>query len=160
MISLKEASELVQSGKFDPEKDLPRVPPDVFHLLDRQAHSLLAYVLEAPGRGRDPIEGLMPVLKNLASVCGWYSTASVLTYRMASWYRPENVPDMPGSNDDFLDLMRALPALRGESGVAPLLILAKAGEDEALEITAGVIMCASVGYVESSLEERADIDAS
>lgn len=164
MISLGEASELVRSGKVDPKKDLPHVPQDVFRLLDSQASILLAYMLDASTQDREPIEKLMPVLKNLASVCGWYPTAAVLTSRFALWYRSGNVPSLftSESSDDLLDLVRALPEIRKGGGPVPWVavdfVLAKAGKDEALEITAGVIMCASMGYIESSLEKREEID--
>lgn len=160
MIDIIEASRIAASRG---PVETPLVWPDPPQLLQGASIDLLEDVIEATASGTNPINSLLPKLKALSAEYGWLTTASVLSYRFAEWYRPDAVPNIPGIEQNAVQLLRVLPVYAelgpvdvGPDWTTPTIILEEAGEEDALNFTACAAFCASVKYLRSDMTSRID----
>lgn len=158
MINLMGAMKILASHQPLPQSKQPEVTPEMSEALLAEAQGVLKEVLRD---SEDPAASLVPRLEGIAAKYGWYPTSMVLCYSFARYYGPEMVPSISSMTKNAINLLKMLPIAassedRDEGAwTIPGIIIAEAGEQEALEFTACAALCAGIGAVENSLKEKA-----
>jgi hypothetical protein len=162
MLDLMDVLKLMANGQKLPQEKYPAPSDATIEALQEAEPNLLNSMFEKMEQDGDPVDTLLEGLRELTSEHGWFATTTVLSMCFAHRYTQATIPELSSVTPETLGLLRMLPiaveqgARDSGAWTVPIAILTDLGEEDALSFTACAGLCAGVGYLQSTVEDRAE----
>lgn len=161
MLSINDVLTLMAEGKPLPQREFPPITDEQIDDLREFEPALLNRLIESEQGGEESVDTVLAELQEKVDRHGWYPVVAVLCLEFSHRYHEDMVPLDLQLSGDTVGLLKMLPiAGRAEehdegAWTIPFAMLASMGEEDALAFTVGAAMCAAVGFIQSTLEEKA-----